>query len=162
MFQKFLLHVLSKSKPTRDRYAFFIASTFTLMVAGVWLLTGSQLGGDISMTANLNENNAPFSQLFSQIKDQFGNVKEGIVQMSTSTADMTTPVSEVDTTNQAQLELTPETIATVKASAQATSSKAEEIGRENYIEVLIATSTKNTVKVSTSTKHEDSQASTTE
>jgi hypothetical protein len=145
MLQKFLNHVRSKSKATRDRYAMLIALSFTAVVAGAWLLTGSSITNSKELTAGANEHNAPFSQLFRQIKEQFGEVKEKISEMSTSTEAVGEDDASSGTNDSFNMELTPETVASSTAKMQASSTQNKPNNPQSdvdYVEIRIATTSR--------------------
>jgi len=108
MLFKILDNIRSKPKPVRDQYALGIAVFCTLAIGGVWSLSLPSRFGDVQQVASLasSTNAAPFTNFFTQLKNQFSGVKEALDEFPKAT---TTPQSTASTTEAAlELKLTDE------------------------------------------------------
>ncbi len=93
MLIRLFRHVRGQSKAVRNNYALGIASTFTGIVALVWLMNSSHQSMVPSTDVALNNENAPFSSLFKQAKEQFAAIKAS----STSTEEQIKETEAVST-----------------------------------------------------------------
>lgn len=114
MLFKILDHIRSKPKHNREQYAFGIAIFCTMAIGGVWSLSlPSRFAGDSQMAAvGSTTNAAPFSNFFTQLKQQFTSVKAGINALPVAT---TTLVSVASSTEAAlEMQISPESIEKIK------------------------------------------------
>ena len=118
MFKNMLFKILdslrSKPKYIRDQYALGIAVFCTLLIGGVWSLSvPSRFAGGSQVAALASTTNAvPFSNFFTQLRNQFGGVKDTIESISRATS--TTPLSAASSTEAAlQLHLSDENMNTM-------------------------------------------------
>lgn len=109
MLFKILDNLRLKPKHVRDQYAFGIAVFFTLAIGGVWSLSlPSRFAGESQVAALASTTNAaPFSNFFTQLKEQFQGVKKAMTELPQATT--TAPLSAASSTAAAlDLELTQE------------------------------------------------------
>ncbi len=93
MLIRLFRHVRRQSKTVRNNYALGIASTFTGIVALVWLMNNSHQSMIPSTDVALSKDNVPFSNLFKQAKEQFAAIKTA----STSTEEQINEAEAVST-----------------------------------------------------------------
>jgi hypothetical protein len=110
MLIRLFRHVRGQSKAVRNNYALGIASTFTGIVALVWLMNSSHQSMVPSTDVALNKENAPFSNIFKQAKEQFAAIKAS----STSTEEQIKETEAVSTST--NIILSPEDIELAKKS----------------------------------------------
>ncbi len=101
MLFKILDSLRSKPKYIRDQYALGIAVFCTLLIGGVWSLSVPSRFASESQVAALASTTgaAPFSNFFTQIKNQFGGVKAVIENLPQ--APSTAPLSSASSTEAA-------------------------------------------------------------
>lgn len=119
MLQK-LARLRGSSKSVRDRYALGIASSFTIIVALIWVVTLPARFGQTPMENAQATGAAPFASLFKQARDQVAAVKNANEVSDTSTAKKTTVVTEAIATpplDPNSITLTPEDITAAESRA---------------------------------------------
>jgi hypothetical protein len=107
MFYKILDHIRTKPKPVRDQYAFGIALTASLLIAGVWSLSlPSRFAAPSVASVGVASTTAPFAGILGQIKEQFFGAK-ALLQTPPATTTVITTASS--TTAALELEISAET-----------------------------------------------------
>ncbi len=125
MLFKILDHIRSKPKHVREQYAFSIAIFCTLLIGGVWTLSlPARFVGETQMASLASSTNAaPFSNFFTQLKQQFTSVKKGIDELKV--ASTTTTLTAASSTEAAlELQISRENIENIK-DKQTTGSSSE-------------------------------------
>jgi hypothetical protein len=115
MLFKIIDDIRTKPKPVRDQYAFMIALFCTLAIGGVWSLSlPSRFAPDSQVAALASTTNAvPFSNFFTQLKNQFRGVTEQMDAVATTTAQLSAASS---TEAALDLQLSPENKDKIKAN----------------------------------------------
>ena len=119
MLFKILDKLRSKPKAVRDQYSFLIAVTLTFVIGGFWSLSLPErfhlaIPGSLAVSTS-SAPTAPFSNFFSQFKDQFASVKEAVTNAPSSYRKSESSPSS--TTDARGLKLTPENKEAIIASS---------------------------------------------
>ncbi len=131
MLFKILDRIRSKPKHIREQYALGIAIFCTMAIGGVWSLSlPARFAGESQMAAVASSTNAaPFSNFFTQLKQQFTSVKKGIEELKV--ASSTLPLSAASSTQEAlELQISPENIEQIKDKQGTASSSELQFGTE--------------------------------
>ena len=95
MIFKTLDTIRQKPKRVRDQYAFGVAASLTLVIAGVWSLSlpsrfGSSNMASLSDASSTPVETAPFAGLIAQFKSQFQGMKAAIDSLPAATGTPST------------------------------------------------------------------------
>ncbi len=115
MLFKFLDQIRSKPKHVREQYALGIAVFCTVAIGGVWSLSlPARFASETQVAgAATSSNTAPFSNFFTQLKQQFTSVKQEVEELKI--ASTTGPVSVASSTEAAlEMQITPENMEQIK------------------------------------------------
>ena len=131
MLFKILDHIRSKPKHVREQYALSIAIFCTMAIGGVWTLSlPARFAGESQMAALASSTTAaPFSNFFTQLKQQFTSVKKGIDELKV--ASTTAPLTAASSTEAAlEMQISPENIEHIKDKQSTASSSEFQFGTE--------------------------------
>ncbi len=131
MLFKFLDHIRSKPKHVREQYALGIAIFCTLVIGGVWSLSlPARFAGETQLAAlGSSTSPAPFSNFFTQLKQQFTSVKKGIDELTV--ASSTAPLTAASSTEAAlEMQISPENIEQIKDKQATATSSESQVGAE--------------------------------
>lgn len=114
MLGRYIRYLRSQSKPVRERHAFVVAASFTVVVLLVW---ASALPGRMESISQAQGDEAaerPVASFFNRAREQLATVFEGATPSATTTPPAEIPSSAplVDT-----LSLSPEDLEMARASA---------------------------------------------
>jgi hypothetical protein len=130
--QNVFQHIRRQPKATRERYALAFASSFTLLVLGVWLVSKTNPGvGPVVDT----EGSVPFATFLKETREQFAGLKDSFADatLDTQTATVVTGDTGVSTTTAETLILSQDTVDLVNLN------QATETSPVEYVEVQIGT-----------------------
>lgn len=151
--RKLFQHIRRQPKHIRDNYAFGVAASFTALVLVFWGVARVD-NGLVDVNFVSDESKAPFATLIKESKERFSALKGNIASSSESQTAGAINAGNSTTTesvNASNIILSNEEIETVNAN-RATSSPANQPAAINeFIEVMIGTTTSSSSQVSTST-----------
>ena len=130
--QNVFQHIRRQPKATRERYALAFASSFTLVVLGVWLV--SKTNPDVEPVV-ATEGSVPFATFLKETREQFSGLKDSFADTNedTQTAAVVAGTEDRSTTTAETLILSQDTVDLVNLN-QATGTSPVE-----YVEVQIGT-----------------------
>jgi hypothetical protein len=151
--RKLFQHIRRQPKHIRDNYAFGVAASFTALVLVFWGVARVDEGlVDVNFVSD--ESKAPFATLIKESKERFSALKGNADSSSDSqTAGVINSEnsSTTESTNASSIILSSEEIEALNAN-RATSSQANQPEPMNeFVEVMIGTTTSSSSQVSAST-----------
>lgn len=149
MLFQILDNIRNKPKHVRDQYAFGIAVFCTLVIGGVWTLSLPSRFAPESQVAALasSTNAAPFTNFFTQLKNQFKAVKSSINTNVATTSNSNVSTTTADITKDAlNLQLSEENKASIASSTGGLDIHMDTVSTEKTAPtILIATTSATTV-----------------
>lgn len=139
MLFKILDRIRSKPKHIREQYALGIAIFCTMAIGGVWSLSlPARFAGESQMAAVASSTSAaPFSNFFTQLKQQFTSVKKGINELKV--ASSTIPLTAASSTEAAlEMQISRENIEQIKDKQTTATNTNSQFGAETHATTTVA------------------------